>query len=172
MSTLLASAEAAVAIAAASEDVKNTTRRISKELQDVTEDPPDGCSAGLKGDNLREWVSTIIGPEDSPYEGGIFSLDVHFPSDYPYSPPKIKFRTRIYHCNINSKGEICLDILTTKKWTPALTISKVLLSISSLLTDCNPDDPLSPEVAVLYKNNRKQHDKRAREWTARHAIPE
>ncbi|CAG8488772.1 9246_t:CDS:2 [Acaulospora colombiana] len=94
-------------------------------------------SAGPKGENLYEWVSTITGPAGSPYDGGIFFLDITFPQDYPFKPPKIVYRTRIYHCNINSSGQICLDILKDN-WSPALTISKVLLSICSLLTDANP----------------------------------
>ncbi|CAJ0651916.1 8490_t:CDS:2, partial [Entrophospora sp. SA101] len=94
-------------------------------------------SASPKGDNLYDWVSTITGPADSPYAGGIFFLDINFPQDYPFKPPKVVFRTRIYHCNINSSGQICLDILKDN-WSPALTISKVLLSICSLLTDANP----------------------------------
>ncbi|CAB1320760.1 unnamed protein product, partial [Coregonus sp. 'balchen'] len=99
------------------------------------------CSAGPKGDNIYEWRSTILGPPGSVYEGGVFFLDIAFTPDYPFKPPKVTFRTRIYHCNINSQGVICLDILKDN-WSPALTISKVLLSICSLLTDCNPADPL------------------------------
>ncbi|CAM9795732.1 unnamed protein product [Pylaiella littoralis] len=89
-----------------------------------------------------------MGPDDSPYAGGVFFLNIHFPADYPFKPPKVNFTTRIYHCNINSNGGICLDILKDQ-WSPALTISKVLLSICSLLTDPNPDDPLVPEIAQV-----------------------
>ena len=81
-------------------------------------------SAGPKGDNIYEWVSTILGPPGSVYEGGVFFLDIHFSPDYPFKPPKVTFRTRIYHCNINSQGVICLDILKDN-WSPALTVSKV-----------------------------------------------
>lgn len=107
--------------------------------------------------------------KDSPYEGGVFFLDIRFPNDYPFKPPKIKFVTKIYHCNVNAKGGICLDLLK-ENWSPALTTPKVLLSISSLLTDPNTDDPLVPEIAKLYKSNKKRHDKTAREWTQKFAT--
>ena len=143
-------------------------RRITKELKDLESDPPANCSAGPVGDDLFTWNATISGPGDSPYDGGVFFLSISFPQDYPFKPPKIKFTTKIYHCNVNDKGGICLDILKDN-WSPALTISKVLLSICSLLTDPNPDDPLVPNIAKLYKTNRKQHDKIAREWTVKYA---
>lgn len=69
------------------------------------------------------WQATIMGPGDSPYSGGVFFLAIHFPTDYPFKPPKVNFTTRIYHPNINSNGSICLDILRDQ-WSPALTISK------------------------------------------------
>ena len=124
---------------------------------------------GPVGDDLFHWQATIMGPEESPYNGGVFFLDIHFPADYPFKPPKVSFTTRIYHCNINSNGGICLDILKDQ-WSPALTISKVLLSVCSLLTDPNPDDPLVPEIAQLLKNNVTQHNATAREWTSKYAM--
>ena len=110
-----------------------------------------------------------MGPDDSAYAGGVFFLNIHFPTDYPFKPPKVTFTTRIYHCNINSNGSICLDILKDQ-WSPALTISKVLLSISSMMTDANPDDPLVPEIAHLYKTDRKKHDENAKSWTTKYAM--
>ncbi|KAJ2607699.1 hypothetical protein GGH99_002298 [Coemansia sp. RSA 1285] len=149
--------------------LSSSAKRIQKELAEISLDPPSNCSAGPKGDNLYEWVSTIVGPTDSPYGGGVFFLDIHFPQEYPFKPPKIIFRTRIYHCNINSQGQICLDILKDN-WSPALTISKVLLSICSLLTDPNPHDPLVHSIAQQLLNDRAEHDKVAKQWTKRYAC--
>ncbi|KAM3841561.1 ubiquitin-conjugating enzyme E2 D2 isoform 3-T3 [Vipera latastei] len=123
-------------------------KRIHKELNDLARDPPAQCSAGPVGDDMFHWQATIMGPvsslsilimieanilchllialslqNDSPYQGGVFFLTIHFPTDYPFKPPKVAFTTRIYHPNINSNGSICLDILRSQ-WSPALTISK------------------------------------------------
>lgn len=144
-------------------------KRITKELQDFAKDPPTNCSAGPVGDDIFHWQAAIIGPDDSPYHGGCFNLVIHFPTDYPFKPPKVSFSTKIYHPNINSNGSICLDILRGQ-WSPALTISKVLLSICSLLTDPNPDDPLVPEIARIYKTDLEKYNGLAREWTQRYAM--
>src|ERR1700733_3324947 len=128
--------------------------RIQKELADISLQPVANCSAApMHGGNLYEWLASIMGPEGSPYAGGVFYLHILFPNDYPFKPPTIKFNTRIYHCNINSTGAICLDILKDN-WSPALTISKCLLSICSLLTDANPKDPLVQPIAQQYIHDR------------------
>ncbi|KAG1671638.1 hypothetical protein FOA52_006869 [Chlamydomonas sp. UWO 241] len=147
------------------------TKRIMKELADLQKDPPTSCSAGPAGagNDLFVWQATIMGPADSPFSGGVFFMTINFPPDYPFKPPKVAFQTKVYHPNVNSQGAICLDILKDQ-WSPALTISKVLLSISSLLTDANPDDPLVPEIAHMYKNNKKAYEDNAREWTRKYAM--
>nr|XP_012567518.2 ubiquitin-conjugating enzyme E2 11-like isoform X1 [Cicer arietinum] len=173
------------------------SKRINKELKDLQKDPPASCSAGPVKNDMYHWQATIIGPPDSPYAGGVFALNIHFPKDYPFNPPKITFRTKVYHPNINNNGSICLDILK-ESWSPALTISKVilrfhssflvwvlfsisfsfsyvlflqvLLSICSLLTDPNPDDPLVPDVARMYKSDRSKYEATARLWTQKYAM--
>ena len=146
-----------------------TSRRIQRELEDLQKEPPETCSAGpMKPEDLYTWEATIVGPKDSPYEGGCFRLMIVFPSNYPFKPPKVAFTTKIYHPNINAQGGICLDILKDQ-WSPALSIAKVLLSISSLLTDANPKDPLVPEIARIYVEDRAEFDRTAREWTQRYA---
>ena len=144
-------------------------RRINKELTELQNDPPTNCSAGPTSSDMFDWQATIMGPEGTPYEGGIFFLRIHFPSDYPFKAPKVCFETNIYHCNVNKNGAICLDILKDQ-WSPALTVSKVLLSITSLLSDPNPHDPLVPEIAKVYKNNRAKHDENARNATIKYAT--
>jgi ubiquitin-protein ligase len=146
-----------------------TLRRIRKEIEDMKKNPPDNCSAGPTDENdLFTWRATILGPEGSPYHGGIFNLSINIPPDYPFKAPKIVFTTKIYHCNVNSNGAICLDILKDN-WSPALTISKALLSICSLMDDPNPNDPLVPDIANLFVKDRERHDQNARNFTTLHA---
>tara|TARA_Y200000002_G_scaffold381540_1_gene395835 strand:- start:777 stop:1229 length:453 start_codon:yes stop_codon:yes gene_type:complete len=146
-----------------------SVRRLRKEYEELIKNPPDNCSAGPKNeDNYYIWTAQIIGPSDTPYAGGIFNLEINYPSEYPFKPPKINFITKVYHPNIDSSGSICLDILKDK-WSPALNISKVLLSICSLMDDPNPDDPLVTDIANEYKNNKQNYIETARSWTSIYA---
>ena len=103
---------------------KMALERILGELGELLSNPVDNVSVGPFGDDFFHWQATIMGPDDTPYSGGVFFLDIHFPADYPSRPPKVSFISEICHPNISSDGEICLDILKDQ-WSPALTISKV-----------------------------------------------
>ena len=145
-------------------------KRIQSELKEILNNPPANCSGGpIEDSDIFKWHATIIGPTDTPYEGGIFNLLINFPMDYPFKPPIVKFTTKIYHCNISSTGSICLDILK-EQWSPALTISKVLLCICSLLDDPNPDDPLVPEIAEIFKKDKEKYNRTAKHWTMLYAM--
>jgi ubiquitin-conjugating enzyme E2 D len=143
-------------------------RRLNKELSDLIKDPPANCSAGPIGEDMFHWKATILGPSDTSYEGGVFYLELWFGADYPFKAPKVNFTTKIYHPNVDSSGNICLDILKNN-WSPAITSSKLLLSICSLLDEPNADDPLVVDIANLYKKNRDKFNANAREWTLNYA---
>ena len=116
-------------------DTKKLPKRIQKEIQRLQKDAPPGISIAPHDDNYRYFNIVIAGPQDTPYEGGIFKLELFLIKEYPMKPPKCRFLTKIYHPNVDKLGRICLDILKDK-WTPALTISRVCLSIQLLMQVC------------------------------------
>eukprot|EP00274_Cyanoptyche_gloeocystis_P007268 CAMPEP_0196666698 /NCGR_PEP_ID=MMETSP1086-20130531/64663_1 /TAXON_ID=77921 /ORGANISM="Cyanoptyche gloeocystis , Strain SAG4.97" /LENGTH=143 /DNA_ID=CAMNT_0042003929 /DNA_START=62 /DNA_END=490 /DNA_ORIENTATION=- len=138
-------------------------KRITKETERLLKEPPPGISASPHDDNLRYFDVIITGPQQSAYEGGVFKLELFLPDDYPMAPPKVRFLTKIYHPNIDKLGRICLDILKDK-WSPALQIRTVLLSIQALMSAPNPDDPLSNEIAEHWKSDERGAIERAKEW--------
>jgi len=136
--------------------------RLMSDLNAINHEPPSGCSAGLVNEHdLMSWSATIFGPESGPFEGGVFTLRLNFTDQYPQKPPKVRFLTQMYHPNVYSDGSICLDILQDK-WAPIYSVSTILVSIQSLLTDPNPSSPANPEAANLYTNNREEYNRRVR----------
>jgi len=110
----------------------------------------------------------IKGPTQSPYEGGFYKLELFLPEEYPMAAPKVRFLTKIYHPNIDKLGRICLDILKDK-WSPALQIRTVLLSIQALLSAPNPDDPLAEDIARQWKTDEPTAIATAVQWTLLYA---
>ncbi|KAH8096859.1 ubiquitin-conjugating enzyme/RWD-like protein [Cristinia sonorae] len=147
-----------------------TVKRIHREIADLKKEDLGDITLHPSDDSLFLWKATIPGPTGSVYEGGVFHVDIALGHDYPFSAPRMTFRTRIYHMNISDRGGICIDILK-HNWSPALSLFKVILSLSSLLTDPNPKDPLVPSIATEYMRNRAQHDSTARHWTKLYAAP-
>jgi ubiquitin-conjugating enzyme E2 N len=129
----------------------NLPPRIVKETQRLLAEPVPNFTVqpNIKG-NPRHFYCTLLGPKATPYEGGVFHLELFLPQDYPLVPLKARFMTKVYHPNIDSLGRICLDILKDK-WSPALQIRTVLQSISGLLDVPEIDDPLDPRVANHFK---------------------
>ncbi|KAI6243606.1 UBIQUITIN-CONJUGAT-2 domain-containing protein [Aphelenchoides fujianensis] len=144
-------------------------RRIAKETQRLLQDPVPGISATPDDNNARYFHVIIAGPEGSPFHGGVFKLELFLPEEYPMAPPKVRFMTKIYHPNIDKLGRICLDILKDK-WSPALQIRTVLLSIQALLSAPNPEDPLATDVAEQWKTNEVEAIRTAQEWTRLYAC--
>mmetsp|Transcript_15057 Transcript_15057/g.17038 ORF Transcript_15057/g.17038 Transcript_15057/m.17038 type:complete len:167 (+) Transcript_15057:345-845(+) len=150
---------------------RGLSRRIVKETKRLQSEPVAGIKCIPYTDNLRHFNVILSGPSETPYEDGVFSLELFLPADYPMAPPKVRFLTRIYHPNIDKLGRICLDILKDK-WSPALQIRTVLLSIQALLSTPEPDDPLDAKIAEHWKSNKSDAEATARLWTKTFAVPQ
>ncbi|CAD8132638.1 unnamed protein product [Paramecium octaurelia] len=144
------------------------TPRIIKETQNLAKDKVQGIEVTPDPGNFKHFFVIIAGPPNTPYEGGVFDVELLLPDDYPMSPPKCVFNTKIYHPNIDNLGRICLDVLKDK-WSPALQIRSILLSIQVLLSSPNPDDPLNNDAANLWKTNEAQALMKARDYTLKYA---
>ena len=143
--------------------------RIRKEMEDIRNDRHSGVSIVPDPSNPQHMVGSITGPPDTPYAGGKFEVDITIPNEYPFSPPKMKFITKVYHPNVSSvTGAICLDILKDQ-WSPALTMKTALISLQALMCAPEPDDPQDAVVANVYKTNRTTFDATAREWAITYA---
>jgi len=146
-----------------------TLKRLCKELKKLETSPVCNCSASPNDDNIMIWNAIIMGPIDTPYEGGTFKLELSFTKDYPLKAPLVRFKTKIFHPNIDSTGGICIDILKDN-WSPLQNVRTILLSICSLLNDPNPKDPLVPYIATLYTEKRQKFNEEAQTWTTIYAT--
>ncbi|KAL3902496.1 MAG: hypothetical protein SGPRY_012047, partial [Prymnesium sp.] len=143
----------------------------SQELRDCVKDSEtSGLQVQLVDEsNPLHWKGAIKGPIGTPYEGGLFRIDIVLPSDYPFVPPKMKYDTKIWHPNISSEsGAICLDILKNE-WSPALTVRTALISLQALMSAPEPDDPQDAVVAKQYKEAHSEFCRTAKFWTETYA---
>jgi ubiquitin-conjugating enzyme E2 A len=149
------------------QQVRVATLRLASDLRSIQADAPAGCSASpANDDNLFSWNATIVGPDESPWEGGIFTLRLQFPDQYPDKAPRVKFTTEMFHPNIFPDGTLCLDIIQDK-WKPIYTVSTILASIQSLLCDPNNDSPANVDAARLLASDPKEYKRRVRRLAAK-----
>lgn len=114
-------------------------KRIAQEHADLQRDPLEACSAGPSDDeNPRRWVGYISGPPDTPYENRALSTAIVFPEDYPMTPFQIHFTTPLSHPNVSGEGEIRLDELEERNWSPVLTVRSILICVQALLSNPEP----------------------------------
>ncbi|XP_062101310.1 ubiquitin-conjugating enzyme E2 1-like [Humulus lupulus] len=141
--------------------------RLMSDLKAIINEPTGGCSASpLSDDNIFVWSATIFGPDETPWEGGVFSLRLTFGNNYPEKPPRVRFTSEIFHPNVYHDGTLCMDIIQDA-WSPCHNVSTILTSVQSLLTDPNPASPANPEAAQLYQNDIQAYNKRVRRCARR-----
>ena len=148
----------------------NAIKQIKKELEEFRTEPIYSCGVTVGLINPKDvfkWQITMLGPSDTPYAGGLFFLHAVFPENYPYSAPKIKFTNKMYHLNVDSNGNICIS--TLRNWTKDTTMAEVLTLIFALFYKQNPESSFYSDRAELFKNNKREFDKNAREWTQKYA---
>ncbi|KCV72839.1 ubiquitin-conjugating enzyme E2 G2 [Fonticula alba] len=150
-------------------------RRLMTEYRDLTIHPPPGITAGpVDESNFFEWEAIISGPAGTPFEGGLFTATLTFPSDYPLSPPKMRFTGEMFHPNVYSDGRVCISILhppgddphnyeqSSERWSPVQSVEKILLSVLSMLAEPNDESSANVDAAKVWRSSREEYDSRIR----------
>ncbi|KAF2500355.1 ubiquitin-conjugating enzyme E2-16 kDa [Lophium mytilinum] len=146
-------------------------KRILKEYTECSNDTPPGMKINFDEQNMTEWEILMDGPEQSVYSGGHFKLRLTFPNEYPFKPPVVSFKTKIYHPNISNddKGSMCLGMLRPDAWKPPNKVISVLHLVRTLLIEPNVDDAIEASIAGEFKDNKKGFEKTAKEWVKQYA---
>ncbi|XP_014239513.1 ubiquitin-conjugating enzyme E2 R2-like [Cimex lectularius] len=160
-------------------------KALALEYKNLQEEPLEGFQVKLaKEDSLFEWEVAIFGPPETLYQGGYFKARMKFPQDYPYSPPSIKFLTKVWHPNVYESGDLCISILhppvddpqsgelPCERWNPTQTVRTILLSVVSLLNEPNTFSPANVDASVMYRRWRdsKGQDKEYEEIIKRQVM--
>ncbi|POS83046.1 hypothetical protein EPUL_004368 [Erysiphe pulchra] len=148
-------------------------KRIAKELAEISSNSPAGMQVSLVDEsNLLNWKIILSGPEDSPYAGGKFELLLALPWDYPFKPPKLSFKTRIYHPNVtfDDQGSMCIGVLKPDAWKPSSRIINVLMATQQMLTEPVLEDAVETTFADKYRNNRNEFNEEAMKATKKYAM--
>ena len=145
--------------------------RIKGELRKISMDKSDDIKLVLNSDDdFTRLLGSFIGFENTPYEGGLYEININIPSEFPFKPPKATFKTRVWHPNISSAtGYICLDLLREGKWAAAISLKNVLTSIKTLLIMAEPNDPQDAVVASQYMRDKDCFEKTAAFWNHEYA---
>lgn len=143
--------------------------RLWQEWNEIWAIPVPNILIGLRNNNIRTWVASITGPHDTPYYGGCFIMHIDFPENYPDSRPIFKMITPIFHVNISSSGEVCLDILRAS-YKPENKVGYMISCIIVLLTIPNPANAFNFTAKELYKKDKDAYENEARRLTMEHAM--
>ncbi|XP_015365639.1 PREDICTED: ubiquitin-conjugating enzyme E2 S isoform X1 [Diuraphis noxia] len=148
-----------------------TIRRLVREQEDLIKDPPEGIRIVVNDSDVTDIQAFIDGPAGTPYAGGRFNVKLVLGKDFPHTPPKAYFLTKIFHPNVASSGEICVNTLK-RDWKPDLGIKHILLTIKCLLIVPNAESALNEEAGKLLLEEYDHYFQRAQMITEIHApIP-
>jgi ubiquitin-conjugating enzyme E2 A len=139
------------------------TNRLTKELNKIQKEPIEGFTV-TNVENIMIWQGELEGPIDTPYENNKFKLQISFDEEYPIRAPSVKYLQFIFHPNIYKDGKICVDILQSSGWSPALNVATIIQSLRSLFMDPNPDSPANREAAELYLKDKELFSDKVKEF--------
>ena len=118
--------------------------------------------------NLLLWEGTIV-PSEVPYNKGAFRIEVTFPEQYPFKPPTVVFKTKIFHPNVDEEGRVCLNIINPENWKPATKAKQIIEALVKLVNEPEPDHPLRADLAEEFVQNRAKFNKSAEAFTKKHS---